>query len=99
MDPDTVRSILNGVALGSAHWDKVHNPTIVKGDHHLEHEVHVAAGCVLVEMHVTDWATAQKENPMLSTVLDCLKAQKKTDLKAILTENTSSEEGWLILWN
>ena len=36
---------------------------------------------------------------MLSTVLDWLKAQKKIDLKALLAEHTSSEEGWLILWN
>ena len=50
-------------------------------------------------MHVTDWSEAQKENPMLSTVLDWLMAQKKTDLKAHLIEHTSSKEGWLILWN
>ena len=36
---------------------------------------------------------------MLSTVLDWLKAQKKTDLKALLAEHTSSKEGQLILWN
>ena len=50
-------------------------------------------------MHVTDWAKAQKEDPMLSAILDWLKAQKKTDLKTLLVEHTSSEEGWLILWN
>ena len=36
---------------------------------------------------------------MLSAVLDWLKAQKKTDLKALLSKHTSSEEGRLILWN
>ena len=36
---------------------------------------------------------------MLSTVLDWLKAQKKTDLKALLAEHTCSKEGWVILWN
>ena len=64
------KSILNRVALGSVHWAEVHDPAIVKGDHHLEEEVHVAAGFVLVQMHVTDWAAAQKEDPMLNTVLD-----------------------------
>ena len=39
LDPDTVRSILNGVALGAVHWVKVHNPTMVESDHHLEEEV------------------------------------------------------------
>ena len=36
---------------------------------------------------------------MLSTVLDWMKAQKKTDLKTLLAEHVSSEEGQLILWN
>ena len=36
---------------------------------------------------------------MLNTVLDWLKAQKQTDLKMLLVEHTSSEEGKLILWN
>ena len=50
-------------------------------------------------MHVTDWAEAQKKDPILSIVLDWLKAQKKTDLKAFLAEHTSSEEGKPILQN
>ena len=36
---------------------------------------------------------------MLSTVLDWLKAQKQTNLKALLAEHTSSEVGKLILQN
>ena len=36
---------------------------------------------------------------MLNTVFDWLKAQKKTELKALLAEHTSSEEGRLILHN
>ena len=44
-------------------------------------------------MHVTGWAEAQREDPMLSAVLHWLKAQKKTDLKAPLAEHASSNEG------
>ena len=72
---------------------------VVEGDLHLEQEVHVATGCPLVEMHVTNWAEAQREDQMLSTVLDWLKAQKKTDLKVFLAEHASREEGNLILHN
>ena len=61
------------------HRAKVHDPAIVEGDQHLEQEVCVAAGHPLVEMHVTDWAGAQREDQVLSAVLDCLKAQKQTD--------------------
>ena len=85
--------------MGTAHQTEVHDPTIVKGDCHLEQEIHVATGCTLVQMHVTHWAETQKEDPMLSRVLNWLKAQKKTDLKALLAEHTSSKEHQLILWN
>ena len=97
LDPDTVRSILDRVTLGTVHWDKVHDPAIVEGDQFLEQEICVTTGHALVQMHVTDWAEAQKEDPMLSTVLNWMKAQKKTDLKALLTEHASSEEGRLFL--
>ena len=69
------------------------------GDQCLEQEVHVVAGHALVEMYVTDWAEAQREDPLLSAVLDWLKAQKQTDLKALLVEHASSKEGKLILQN
>ena len=58
-----MRSILDEVALGSTHWAEVHDPAIVEGDHCLEQEVCVAAGCMLVQMHVTNWAKAPKKGP------------------------------------
>ena len=99
LDPDMVRSILDRVAIGAAHEAEVHDPGIVKGDLSLEKEVHVATGHALVQMHVTDWPEGQREDPMLSAVLDWLKAQKKTDLKALLAAHASSKEGQLILQN
>ena len=94
-----MKSILDGVALGMAHHAEVHSPVMVEGDQCLEQEVHVTAGCTLVEMHVIDWAKAQREDLMLSTVLDWLKAQKQTNIRMFLTEHAFSEEGKLILWN
>ena len=38
----------------------------------VEKEVHVAAGQVLAEMHVTHWAKTQREDPGLNAVLDLL---------------------------
>ena len=43
----------------------------------MEKEVCVTAGRVLVEMHVTNWATAQKEDPKLDALLCWLEAKKK----------------------
>ena len=32
LNPETVKSILDGVALGMAHWAEVHDPAMVEGD-------------------------------------------------------------------
>ena len=44
LDPDTVRSILHRVALGTVHWVEVHGPTIVESNHCIEQEVCVTTG-------------------------------------------------------
>ena len=50
-------------------------------------------------MHVTDWATAQREDPVLNAVLNWLEAKKKTDLMTLLGEHISSEEGLMVRRN
>ena len=94
-----MKSILNRVTLGTAHWAEIHDPAVLEGDQCLEQEVQVTVGCPLVEMHVSIWAKAQREDLMLSNMLDWLKAQKQTNLKMLLAEHTSSKEGKLVLWN
>ena len=92
-------SVLDEVALGATHRAEVYDPAVVEGDCGMEKEVCVAAGWVLVEMHMTNLAKTQRENPVLNAVLDWLEAQKKTDLKTPLGEHASSEEGWLVWKN
>ena len=55
-----------------------------EGDHKLEKEVCVTTRQVLVEMHVTAWATAQRGDPVLDVVLHWLEAKKKIDLRTLL---------------
>ena len=50
-------------------------------------------------MLVTDWATAQKEDPKLDAVLQWLEPKKKTDLRTLLREYVSSEEGQMVWRN
>ena len=50
-------------------------------------------------MHVTDWVAAQKEDPELHAVLQWLESKKKTDLRTLLGEHASSEEGQIIWRN
>ena len=54
---------------------------------------------VLVEMHVTDWAKAQKEDPELDAVLQWLGSRMKADLKTLLGECIKSKEGWMMWRN
>ena len=42
---------------------------------------------------MTNWAMAQKEDPILNAVLSWLGAQKKTNLRTLLGEHASHEEG------
>ena len=93
LSPETMQSVLDGVALCAAHRTEGYDPAVVEGDYGIEKEVHVTTGQVLVEMHMTDWAKTQREDPVLNAVLDWLEAQKKTDLKTLLGEHASSKEG------
>ena len=99
LSPKAVQSVLNGVTMGTAHRAEGHNPLMVEGDHNVEKEVHVTTGQVQVEMHMTDWAAAQKEDLVLNAVLSWLGAQKKTNLRTLLGEHASSKEGWMVWRN
>ena len=59
----------------------------------------VTAGQVLAEMHVTDWAAVQKEDPELDAVLWWLEFGKKADLRTLLGECIMSEEGQMVWRN
>ena len=72
---------------------------MIKGNQEKEKEVRVTAGQALVEMHVTHWATAQKEDPELDAVLQWLESKKKIDLRTLLGEHASSEEAQIIWRN
>ena len=50
-------------------------------------------------MHVTNRATAQREDPELNAVQHSLEAKKKTDLRTLLREHASSEEGQIVWRN
>ena len=78
-----MQAVLDGATIGASQRAEGEDPTVIEGDQQREKEVEVTAGHVLVEMHVTNWATAQKEDPELDAVLQWLESKKKTD-----SENT-----------
>ena len=50
-------------------------------------------------MHVTNWATVQKEDPVLNAMLNWLGTQKKTNLRTLLGEHASTKEGQMVWRN
>ena len=81
---EAVQSILDRVTLDAAQRAEGDDPAMVEGDHYIENEVCVAAGQILVEMHVTNWAAAQREDPKLDAVLHWLETKKKIYLRTLL---------------
>ena len=48
---------------------------------------------------MTNWATAQREDPVLNAMLNWLETLKKTDLRTLLGEHASSKEGQVVWQN
>ena len=96
---NTVQAILDGPTIGTSQRAEGENPPVIEGDQQRVKEVWVTTGQVLVEMHVTDWVTTQKEDPELHTVLQWLESKKKTDLRTLLREYALSEEGQMVWRN
>ena len=99
LEPEAVQAILDGAAMGALQRAERENPAITENNQQLEQEVRVATGQVLVEMHITDWEVAQKEDPELNAVLHWLETRKKADLKTLLGECIMSEEGQMVWRN
>ena len=99
LSPETVQSVLDGVTLGATQRAEGCDPAMVEGEHNIEMEVCVTTGQILVEMHVTDWATAQRQDPEYDAVLNWLEVQKRTDLRTLLGEHASSEDGQIVWQN
>ena len=99
LGPEAVQSILDGVTLDAAQRAEGDDPAVVEGNKDLEKEVCVTTGQVLVKMHVINLAVAQREDPVLDVVLHWLEAKKKMDLRTLLGELASSQEGWMVWQN
>ena len=92
LEPEAVQDILDGADVGASQRAERENPAIIKNNQQLEQEVWIAARWVLVEMHVTNWAAAQKEDPELNAILQWLETRKKADLKTLLGDCIMSVE-------
>ena len=71
---EAMQAILDRATLGASQRAEGVDPVMIEGNQKKEKEVQDTAGQVLVEMHVTNWAAAQKEDPELHAVLQWLES-------------------------
>ena len=96
LNTETMKSILDGVTVGTTERADAHDPAVAKADEEIHEpfqETAILAWVACVDLHVTDWVTAQQEDPILKTVIEWISDQKVQNLKCLLEDNANTKEG------
>ena len=99
-DAETKKSILDGVTEGMVERADAQDPVVAKAGEEIHKQVQETAVLVQaahVNHHMTDWVTAQQEDPILKTTIEWICGQKVQDLKHLLGDDANTEEGKTIL--
>ena len=102
LDAGTMKSILDGVTVGTTERVDAHNPMVAEADEEIQKQVEetailIRAAQTCVHLHVTDWVTTQQEDLILKTVIKWISNQKVQDLKHLLGDDANTEEKKTIL--
>ena len=62
--------------LGATHRVESHDPAVVESDHGMKKRYLLLQAGLLLQMHMSDWAEAQREDSVLHTILDWLEPWK-----------------------
>ena len=79
LDAETMKSILDGVTVGMTERADIQDLVVAKADEEIHKEVQktaILAQATCVNLHVTDWVTAQQEDPILKTVIEWISGWK-----------------------
>ena len=97
---EIMKSILDGVTIGMTERMDTQDPVVAKADEEIHKPVQETmslAQTAYVSLHMTDWVTAQQEDPILKTMIEWTSGQKVQDLKHLLGNDANTEEGKIIL--
>ena len=100
LDTENVKSILDGVTVGTMERADVHDQVVAKADEEIHkpfQETVILTGAACVHIHMTDWVTTQQENPILKVLIEWISGWKVQDLKHLLGDDANTEEGKTIL--
>ena len=97
-----VKSILDGVTIGTAGRADAYDLTVAKMDERIHQQVqgNAVQGCAThmhVNLHVMDWVAVQQEDPILKIVMERISSNKVQDLRHLLGDHTAMEECMAIL--
>ena len=103
LDAETVKSILDGVTMGSTVRADAINLVVAETDIEIHEEIQetalqARATHTHVNLHVTDLVAAQWEDPVLKATVDWISNQKVEDLKHLWGDYVNTEEGVAVLW-
>ena len=93
LNAETVKSILDGVTMGTTKRADVHDPLDTKADEEIHkpvQETAILAQAAHIGLHVTDWVTTQQEDPILKAAIEWISGQKVQDLKYLPGDNTNT---------
>ena len=85
LNAEAVKSILDGVTIGTAGRADAHDLTVAEADESIyrqveETVVQAQAAHTHVNLHVTHWVAVQQEDPMLKIVMEWTASHKVQDL-------------------
>ena len=97
-----MQSILGVVTIGTIGGADAHDPAVAEADGKIHKQVEETAAQVRaaqthVNLYVTDWVSAQQEDPILNIVMEWISAHKVKDLKHLFGDQATTEEGMAFL--
>ena len=86
LNAEAVKSILDGVTMGTAGRADAHDLMVAEADKRMHKEVEETAvqahaTQMHVNLHVMDWVAAQQEDPILKIVMEWISSHKEQDLQ------------------
>ena len=102
LDTEVVRSILARVTVGAVERADAYDMAVAEANERIHKQVEETAvqardAQMHVNLHVTDWVPAQEEDSILKIVMEWISTHKVQDLKHLLGDHTTTEEGMAIL--
>ena len=92
-----MKSILDRVTVGTIGRVDAYYPVVAEVDKEIHKQVcktvvQARAVHTCVNLHVTDWAASQQEDPTLKNLIEWISNQKVRDLKHLLGDYVNTEE-------